>query len=204
MSGSRNAGMTSTNTNIKNLLAACLLGCFFMYACENDVADVKAFGSKAPGIEEGKNIESYISQSGRIRAKLTAPILLRYQGDSMRKTEFPNTLHVDFFDSTMRIESQLFAKYGRYLPNESKVFLKDSVVIFNTKGDTLYSNELYWDQSLGQFYTHTPVTLVQSYPYKQRGRYANGFRSNQDLTDITFFNIQPGSFAIIPDSSFSK
>jgi len=196
--------MTKFPSHIKNLLAACLVGCFFMWGCENDVNDVKELSRRAPGIEEGKNIESYISQEGRITAKLTSPLLLRYQGDSLRKAEFPNTLHVDFFDSTMRVESQLFAKYGRYLQNESKVFLRDSVVIFNTKGDTLYSNELYWDQSLGQFYTNTPVTLVQNYPYKQKGRYANGFRSNQDLTDITFFNIQPGSFAILPDSTFNQ
>ena len=204
MFGSRNAGMIKRLLHIKHLLAACLLGCFFISACENNVNDVKELSRRAPGIEEGKNIESFISQNGRIKAKLTSPLLLRYQGDSMRKTEFPNTLHVDFFDSLMRVESQLFAKYGRYLPNDSKVFLKDSVIIFNTKGDTLYSNELYWDQSLGQFYTNTPVVLVQNYPYKQKGRYANGFRSNQDLTDITFFNVQPGSFTVIPDSTFNQ
>ncbi len=196
--------MIKPSSHIKKILAACFVGCFFIWGCENDVNDVKEFGRRAPGIEEGKNIESYISQEGRITAKLTAPLLLRYQGDSLRKAEFPNTLHVDFFDSSMRIESQLFAKYGRYLQNESKVFLRDSVVIFNTKGDTLYSNELYWDQSLGQFYTSTPVTLVQSYPYKQKGRYAKGFRSNQDLTDLTFFDIQPGSFAILPDSTLNQ
>jgi LPS export ABC transporter protein LptC len=204
MFGSRNVSMIKTTSHIKNILAACFMGCFFMWGCENDVNDVKELSRRAPGIEEGKNIESYISQSGRITAKLTAPLLLRYQGDSMRKAEFPNTLHVDFFDSTMKVESQLFAKYGRYLQNESKVFLRDSVIIFNTKGDTLYSNELFWDQSLGQFYTNTPVVLVQNYPYKQKGRYANGFRSNQDLTDITFFNIQPGSFAILPDSTLNQ
>lgn len=196
--------MINFNSHIKKLVAACFVGCFFMWGCENDVNEVKALSQRAPGIEEGKNIESFISQNGLISAKLTAPLLLRYQGDSMRKTEFPNTLHVDFYDDSMRVESQLFAKYARYLPNESKIFLRDSVVIFNTKGDTLYSNELYWDQSLAQFYTTTPVTLVQNYPYKQKGRYANGFRSNQDLTDITFFNIQPGTFAIVPDSSFGQ
>lgn len=196
--------MINIDLHIKKIIAACFVGCFFMLGCENDVNEVKALSQRAPGIEEGKDIVSFISQNGLMSAKLTAPLLLRYQGDSMRKTEFPNTLHVDFYDDSMRVESQLFAKYARYLPNESKIYLRDSVVIFNTKGDTLFSNELYWDQSLAQFYTTTPVTLVQNYPYKQKGRYANGFRSNQDLTDITFFNIQPGTFAIVPDSSFGQ
>jgi LPS export ABC transporter protein LptC len=172
-----------------------------MLACENDVNDVKALSQRAPGIEEGKQIESYLSQNGKVTARLRAPLLLRYQGDSTRKAEFPRSLHVDFFDDTLGIESQLDARYGRYLQNESKVFLRDHVVIFNTKGDTLYTDELYWDQSLGQFHTDKPVTLIQNYPYKQRGRYANGFRSNQDLTNIVFYNVQPGSFAILPDST---
>lgn len=186
------------------LLAACLVGCVFLLACENDVNDVRALGKKAPGIEEGKDIQSFLSQNGKIGAKLTAPILLRYQGDSARKTEFPNSLFVEFYDDSMKVESRLSAKYGRYLQNESKIYLRDQVVIYNIKGDTLFCDELYWDQNLAQFYTSTPVTLIQNYPYKQKGRYANGFRSNQDLTDITFFNIQPGSFAILPDSTFKE
>lgn len=196
--------MINHQQHIKHLLTACLLGCVFLLACENDVNDVKAFGKKLPGIEEGKNIESFLSQNGKIGAKLTAPLLLRYQGDSARKTEFPNSLFVEFYDDSMKVESKLSAKYGRYLQNESKVYLRDQVVIYNVKGDTLYCDELYWDQNLAQFYTSTPVTLIQNYPYKQKGRYANGFRSNQDLTDITFFNIQPGSFAIVPDSTFNQ
>jgi LPS export ABC transporter protein LptC len=178
--------MTNHHQHIKYLFTACLLGCIFLLACENDVNDVKALGN------------------GRIGAKLTAPLLLRYQGDSARKTEFPNSLFVEFYDDSMKVESRLSAKYGRYLQNESKVYLRDQVVIYNVKGDTLYCDELYWDQNLAQFYTATPVTLIQNYPYKQKGRYANGFRSNQDLTDITFFNIQPGSFAIVPDSTFNQ
>lgn len=196
--------MISTTQHIKKIVAACIVGCFCITGCENNVDDVKALGSKIPAVEEGRDIESYLSQNGRIGAKLTAPLLLRYQGDSARKAEFPRSLHVEFYDDSMKVESRLSARYARYLMNESKVYLRDSVVIYNMKGDTLYSNELYWDQNLAQFYTNTPVTLIQHYPYKQKGRYANGFRSNQDLTDITFFNIQPGSFAIVPDSSFNQ
>lgn len=195
--------MIKSTSHIISLFTACLIGCVFLLACENNVDDVKALGKKLPGIEEGKDIESFLSQNGRIGAKLTAPTLLRYQGDSARKTEFPNSLFVEFYDDSMKVESRLSAKYGRYLQNENKVYLRNQVVIYNIKGDTLYCDELYWDQNLAQFYTNTPVTLIQNSPYKQRGRYANGFRSNQDLTDITFFKIQPGSFAIVPDSTFN-
>jgi LPS export ABC transporter protein LptC len=197
--------MTNRIENIRSfIITALITGCFFAGGCENDINQVKDLGKKVAAIEEGKEIEILISQQGKLGAKLTAPTILRYQGDSSQRTIFPNTLHVDFYNDSLKVESQLNARYGRFLPNESKVYLRDSVIIFNMKGDTLYSDEMYWDQNLGQFYTQTPVTLIQNYPYKQKGKYLNGFRSNQDLTNITFYKVAPGSFIILPDSTIDQ
>lgn len=183
-------------------MAAVISGCFFMYACENDVNEVRELGRKKPGIEEGKNIDSYLSMNGKMRAHLTAPLLLRYQGDSARKAEFPNSLHVDFFNDSMKVESKLNARYGRYLENENKVYLKDSVVVFNIKGDTLFCDELYWDQNLQKFYTDKRVVLSRNYRHTLIIG-LNGMKANQDLSDITFFKIEPNSFSYVSDSTTS-
>ena len=188
----------------KNILkAAVIFGCFFMCACENDVNEVRALGKKKPGIEEGKNIDIYLSTNGKMRARLTAPFLLRYQGDSSQKTEFPKTLHVDFYnDSTVKIESQLDALYGKYLQTEEKFYLRDSVVIFNIKGDTLFCEDLYWDQAKQKFYTEKRVRLSRNY----RRTYIvgeHGMTANQDLNNIAFYNITPNSYSFIPDSTSS-
>jgi hypothetical protein len=84
------------------------------------------------------------------------------------------------------------------------VYLRDSVVVFNLKGDTLFCKELYWDQGTERFFTDKEVTLVQTYPYKQKGKYGNGFTSNQNLTNIVFYTVLPGSYAVLPDSVLSK
>jgi len=173
-----------------------------MCACENDVNEVRELGKKKPGIEEGKNIDSYLSMNGKMRAHLTAPLLLRYQGDSSKKAEFPKSLHVDFFNDSMKVESQLKARYGRYLENEDKVFLKDSVVIFNIKGDTLFCEELYWDQTQQKFYTDKRVLLSKNYRHTLVVG-ENGMTANQDLSNITFYKINPNSYSFIPDSTAS-
>lgn len=180
-------------------IAALLTGCFFMQSCENDVNEVRELSRKKENVEEGRNIDSYLSMDGKMKAHLTAPLMLRYQGDTGRKTEFPRSLHVDFYnDSTTRIESQLSARYGRYMENESKVYLRDSVVAFNVKGDTLFCKEMYWDQNQQKFYTEKEVTISQRYPKK---RFSGiGMNCNQDLTNLTLYKIQPGSFAMIADS----
>jgi LPS export ABC transporter protein LptC len=171
-----------------------------MYSCENDVNVVRELGKKKPGIEEGKDIESYLSTNGKMRAHLTAPLLLRYQGDSGRRAEFPNSLHVDFFNDSAKVESQLRARYGRYMENENKVYLRDSVVVFNIKGDTLFCEDLYWDQDLQKFYSDKKVTLSRNYR-RTLITGIHGMTATQDLSSVSFFQIQPNSFVYVPDST---
>ncbi len=142
--------------------ASCWLavGASFLSACENDVDEVKALSTKRIAVEKVIKIESYYSQGARMKAKLTAPLMNRYLTDSAY-VEFPKTLHVDFFDDSLRIESQLDARYGKYRESEHKVFLRDSVVVFNIKGDTLHCQELWWDQQTQKFYTDKPVRIHQ-------------------------------------------
>ena len=163
---------------------------FFMCSCENDIKKVNELQEKRLGVDQAKNIESFFSHAGQMRAKLTAPLMYRYQFDTP-KIEFPRNLHVDFYDSTRNIESQLFAKYGRYFENSGLVFLRDSVVIFNIRKDTLWCNELYWDRDKEQFYTDKPVVMSQHDPAKPEQKiYAQGgMISDQNFKIISFKNV---------------
>jgi LPS export ABC transporter protein LptC len=142
------------------IVSAVLLCCLLFAACENSKEELQALSGKRIAVEQAKFIESYLSQGGKMRARLTAPVMNRYQTDSPY-IEFPNTLHVDFFNDSLKVESQLNAKYGRYRETEQKVFLRDSVTVFNIKKDTLRSEELWWDQNSQKFYTDKPVQIHQ-------------------------------------------
>ncbi len=186
-------------SNPKHIILAALMGgCFFLYACENDLRTVQQVNKKKTGVEEAKNIESYLSQEAKLKAKLTAPLMLRYQTDTPRIV-FPNSLHVDFFDSTKAIETELYAKFGKYTEGDGKVFLKDSVRVYNAKGDTLVTEELWWDQTQNIFYTVQPVEIRKP---QQKFLAKDGMRASQDLKNITLFTMQPGSIINLPDSTF--
>lgn len=144
------------------LLPLVLLCCFA--ACENNPADIAALSDDRMMMEEAKNIESFLSQGGVMKARLTAPVMNRLQHPKRPDSayiEFPNSLHVDFYNDSLVIESQLNALYGRYRENEQKVFLRDSVIVFNLKKDTLRCEELWWDQRKEIFYTDKPVQIHQ-------------------------------------------
>lgn len=181
--------------------AAILTGCFFVCACENDVNEVQELGRKKQNVEEGRNISSFLSMNGKMRAHLTAPLLLRTDGDSGKRSEFPNTLHVDFYnDSTKQVESQLNAKYGRYNETEHKIYLRDNVVMFNIKGDTLFCEDLYWDQNTGEFYTNRKATVIRNYGHT-RFTPLHGIKAKQDFSKIEFFEVERGSYFFVPDST---
>ena len=151
---------------INRALPILLVVCIFC-GCENNVKDLPSPGKKQSIPEEAWQIESLMSEGGKIKGKLTAPYMLRYQRADTPYAEFPRSLHVDFFkDSTRKdsiiIESQMDARYGKYLPNQSKVFLRDHVVVKNIlKGDTVHCLTLWWDQNTQKFYTDDSVRIYQ-------------------------------------------
>lgn len=176
--------MKFVSSHIPKIVVA--LTIIVMASCENDIKVVQALGRKRIGVEEGTKIVAYQSQSGKIRAKLSAPLMYRYLQDSER-VEFPKSLHVDFYDSALHVESQLYASYGRYLENDKKVFLRDSVIVFNVKKDTLWCKELYWDQYKQQFYTDKPIHLSQNNP--RQIIYGQGLTADQNFKWFTIDKI---------------
>lgn len=149
-------------------------------------------------VEEARNIESYLSQDGRLKAKLTAPLMLRVMADTLY-IEFPETLHSDFYDDSGKVETWLDAKYGKYFENLNKVYLRDSVVVINVKGDTLRSPDLWWDQSARIFYTDSPATY---FGVNRRIYGDKGLVATQDLNSITFK--RPTGTVRVPESGFPQ
>lgn len=174
----------SININVKKT-AAFITGCFFLLGCENDVQQVNDLTRRVILKEEVLSVQSYLSQGGKMKAKLTAPIMTRVMVDTIY-VEFPNSLHCDFFDSTGVIETRLDAKQGKYFESLNKVYLWDSVVVINTKGDTLKSQDLWWDQNRQLFYTEKyaeyRTTDKKIFPGK-------GIEATQNFSRITFKEI---------------
>jgi LPS export ABC transporter protein LptC len=166
------------SVNSINKIIALFVAALFFSAC-SDSAKEKApppTGKRVAIPETAQDVVSYLSDAStvgtqlvaKVKGKLTAPYMLRYQTADTPYTEFPRTLHVDFYKDSVKpnappvIESQLDAHYGKYLSNQDKVFLRDSVVVKNIlKGDTVRCKELWWDQHTERFYTDKPVDIYE-------------------------------------------
>lgn len=159
--------------------------CFVISSCENSLEDINKINSRRIGVEEAKGVRILYTIGDKTNAEITAPLMLRHQ-EAIPYIEFTKTIHANFFDDSLHITSTMDAHYAKYLESESKVFLKDSVVIINKKGDTLYCNELYWDRKRtgDEFYTDKPVR-IRTPTHKLTG---DGLDAPQDFHDWHLIN----------------
>lgn len=190
--------MTNTASRHNNLFftAAFLMGCFFLFSCENDQKTIDAWSKDKLMQEEATQVETFLSQNGMMKARLTAPLMLRVMADTLY-VEFPRSLHVDFYDDSTKVETRLDSKYGKYFENLNKVYLRDSVIVINIQGDTLKAPDLWWDQALGKFYTDKYATYTGINKNIYGGR---GLEATQDLSSIIFK--EPTGTVKVPESGY--
>lgn len=167
------------------LKAAILYGCFLVLGCHNKMEDVQALATKRISSEVAEGVESYMSQNGIVKAKLTAPEMIRTEKDTP-VIEFPKTLKVIFYNDSLQPESHLFAKYGRYLENQGKILLKDSVIVFNVKGDTLTTSEMWWYREEEIFTTDKKVEIHQPNGQVMVGQ--SGMKADQSFNSWELYN----------------
>jgi hypothetical protein len=62
--------------------AAFLTGCCFVCSCENDPTEISKLTENVEMREEARDIVSFMSQDGQVKAKLTAPLMYRVTTDT--------------------------------------------------------------------------------------------------------------------------
>jgi LPS export ABC transporter protein LptC len=184
--------------NIFFMAAAFFTGCCLFIACENDEKTIQDWSKEQVMVEEATMIESYLSQEGRLKAKLTAPLMIRVLSDTLQ-VKFPNSLHADFFNDSSVLETWVDSKHGIYYESMNKVYLWDSVVVINIQGDTLKASDLWWDQNTKLFYTEK----YAEYRRKDRQIFpGKGLEATQDFSRVTFN--YPTGFLQVKDDGFPQ
>ena len=139
----------------------------------------------APGLYT-ENIEILYSDSAIVRFKLNAPIMVKFDQDPKDPfTEFPNGINIKRYNTEMEVTTNITADYARQFTNEDKWLARNNVVVVNIQGDSLRTEELYWDQKKEKIYTEKFVTIIT----KDRIINGIGMHSDQEMNNIAVINI---------------
>jgi len=126
-----------------------------------------------------KNSEIIYTESGKIKLKVITPVTKIYQSREDPYTEFPEGITVYTFSDSMKVESELTAKYANFYDKKKLWSASNNVVAKNRKGETLETEHLFWDQNKKTIYTEDMVKITTA----DGIQYGQGF-----VSDETFNN----------------
>ncbi len=162
--------------SLKSVLT--VLSIITLFACEGNYKNVQKLNLKdgAP-VAEGKNVNLFYTDSGRVVTNLLAPRLLDYSNFEFAYQEFPEGVEVHFFDKTE--ESTVKSDYAIRFNETGIVDLRKNVVLTTADGNVLNAEQLYWDQKNKWVFTDQPYRITFS-----DGSYNDGarFDANEDFT----------------------
>jgi LPS export ABC transporter protein LptC len=139
----------------------------------------------AVGIERAEGVELLYSDSAIVRVAIHAPVLLRYIARDTPKQVFPEGVDADFYNEQHVQTSKMIANYAEQFQKERKVYLEDSVRIWNNKSELLETDELIWDEPAEQISSTkyvkitTPTQIIEGV----------GFKSNLEFTDWEIYKV---------------
>lgn len=107
------------------------------------------------------NIDLLFSDSGRIQARLTSPLMNRYGGESPY-LEFPSGFHVTIFDSVMQTASTITANRGIRRENARTMEAWGNVIVRNEKkNEQLNTEHLVWDEHSRRIWSDVRVRITR-------------------------------------------
>ncbi len=175
----RSLRLYSSNYFILSLLI------FFLSCKKNDPKVVEDITSKSPPAEYSTDVVAIYSDSAKVKARLTAPSMIRYISKDPA-IEMPKGLFVQFYDTSLNVKSWMRADYGKRNLTTNVTRVAGHVQVRNVKGDSLNTEEMFWDEKKGKVYGNKFVSVRT----KTQIILADGFDSNIDFTDYNFHNIK--------------
>jgi len=139
---------------------------------------------KTPLGTEQNAVFSY-TDSGRVKFKITAPLLERYGGDDPQQIATKG-INVDFYDDSNHMNGHISANYAIRHEKTGLMEGDNNVVVVNKKGEKLNTEQLFWSQGKHLIYTNKYVQIKTA----SEIIYGDGLESNEDFTDYKITNIR--------------
>ena len=135
---------------------ALLLACLFV-SCGNDIEKTKMFERKELPESTIRNAHIQRSEEGRLQLLMEAPLIEKYSVPEP-KTLYRGGIKMRFFDGYNTPTGILTARYAITYDKRDITIVRDSVVIVDLRnGDTVYLQELTWDEMVHRVYSNKPV-----------------------------------------------
>lgn len=134
------------------------------------------------GIAEHINLK--YTDSGRVTANLLSAKMLDFSNRDFPYYEFTNGVTLYLFDDENK-KSTVVSDYAITYDRTNLIDLQGNVKIITQTNDTLFAEQLYYDQKKEWLYTNKPVTFRTGFDLI----HGNGFDSNSKFTNAEVLEV---------------
>lgn len=161
---------------ILNIVTAIAVTMFF--SCKNNFKEVQKIGVKQNmPLGEAEHINLKYTDSGRIKANLMSPKMLDYSNRPFSFSEFPEGVTLHLYDDKKN-KTIVVADYAIVYNLTDLIDLRGNVIITTETQDSIFADQLYYDQKHDWVFTNTPLRYVSATKIVT----GNAFDSNRDFT----------------------
>ena len=167
-----------------------------LFACDLDKQQQKHADNRPQELpeQEADSVDVIYSEQGTIKFKLKAPKLLMKEAVNDSYNEFPEGLHMTFFDKTGEKNADLYANYGYDDQKERERYVRDSVKIITSKGEIFTTDELYIDEAKDSVHNNgNYVKITRPNGTVVQGK---GFISDTRMERILIPQILPSTYVL--------
>ncbi|MBR5332293.1 MAG: LPS export ABC transporter periplasmic protein LptC [Muribaculaceae bacterium] len=129
-----------------------------------------------------RNVETFISDSGITRYRITAPIWNIYEDAKVPRWTFPEGLFLEQFDNDFQQNAKVECDSATYFSNKRMWRLDGNVVMVNVARDSFLTRQLFWDQQHKRIFSDTSFIRIVS---EDRIIEGYGFSANEQVTEYS-------------------
>ena len=133
------------------------------------------------------NLKTRYNANEQLKAKVIAPIVNNFEKIDNPYSEFPKGVKVYFYDEDFKLTSSLISDYAIYYTKQQLWKASGNVVITNSEGATLKTQEIYGDENTNKIYSMKYIELTEPNGYVLNGK--DGFESNINFHPYIIKNV---------------
>ena len=170
------------------MIATATAVAFVVYSCKGKLSEVESKNIAETPVQTVDDMFIIQTNNGKIQMRAEAPLMERYENDSLSYELFPKGFHVYGYTDEENLETEIIAdnaKHLQYKDGRETWSAFGNVVVKNLiNQETMETDTLYWDQENEKIYTHCYVRMYSPDGFAQ----GYGMESDQRARDTELFN----------------
>ena len=188
--------------NIMRIMATAIAVAIIVYSCKSKLSEAEELNLASTPLQTVDSMYIVQTENGKIQMRVFAPIMERYNTDTLSYELFPEGINVYAYTDDEVLESTIRAnEAGHNKANGSteEIWMAyGNVVIKNiVNQQTMETDTIYWDRKAGEIYTDCYIRMYSPSGFMQ----GYGMRSDERARNAELLVPFNNTFVVVQDTT---